>query len=148
MCAPRRGLAPPGVCHCALISYRIQRNKYHNPKQQWGNAMAVTPTPITKMTFGWYMIYDTTMTGREKYPYVIAIRETLPWSENSKTPGMKKIKPPSSRLGASSFLFPTVHIGPLIMMSAPKLPAAAASQIRTAPRRGGSRRIQGKQRFI
>ena len=99
MCAPRRGLAPPGVCHCALISYRIQRNKYHNPKQQWGNAMAVTPTPITKMTFGWYMIYDTTMTGREKYPYVIAIRETLPWSENSKTPGMKKIKPPSSRLG-------------------------------------------------
>ncbi len=56
--------------------------------------MAVTPTPITKMTFGWYMIYDTTMTGREKYPYVIAIRETLPWSGNSKNPGMKKIKPP------------------------------------------------------
>ena len=99
-CAPRRGLAPPGVCHCALISYRIRRNKYHNPKQQWGNAMAVTPTPITKMTFGWYMIYDTTMTGREKYPYVIAIRETLPWSGNSKNPGMKKIKPPSSRLWA------------------------------------------------
>ena len=93
-------MAPPGVCHCAPISYRIRRNKYHNPKQQWGNAMAVTPTPITKMTFGWYMIYDTTMTGREKYPYVIAIRETLPWSGNSKNPGMKKIKPPSSRLWA------------------------------------------------
>lgn len=86
----RRGLAPPGVCHCAPISYRIRRNKYHNPKQQWGNAMAVTPTPITKMTFGWYMIYDTTMTGREKYPYVIAIRETLPWSGNSKNPGRKR----------------------------------------------------------
>ena len=40
------------------------------------------------------MIYDTTMTGREKYPYVIAIRETLPWSENSKTPGMKTDKAP------------------------------------------------------
>ena len=57
-------------------------------------------------------------------------------------------KPPSSRLGASSFLFPTVHIGPIIMMSAPKLPAATASQTRTTPRSGGSRRIQGKQRFI
>ena len=72
MCTPRRGLASPGVCHCVLIRYRIQRNKDHNPKPQWGNAMAVTPTPITKMTFGWYMIYDTTMTGREKHPYVIA----------------------------------------------------------------------------
>ena len=56
--------------------------------------MAVTPTPITKMTFGWYMIYDTTMTGREKYPYVIAIRETLPWSGNSEKPRHEKDKAP------------------------------------------------------
>lgn len=97
--------APAGIGSTGslpLCPYIIPNTKkqYHNPKQQWDNAMAVTPTPITKMTFGWYMIYDTTMTGREKYPYVIAIRETLPWSGNSKNPGMKKIKPPSSRLWA------------------------------------------------
>lgn len=34
--------------------------------------MAMTPSPIREMTFGWYMIYDTAMTGREKHPYVIA----------------------------------------------------------------------------
>ncbi len=69
--------APAGIGSAGglpLCPYTIPHTKEQIPQTEtaMGNAMAVTPTSITEMTFGWYIIYDKPMTGREKHPYVIA----------------------------------------------------------------------------
>ena len=69
--------APAGIGSAGglpLCPYTIPHTKEQRPQPEtaMGNAMTVTPTPIREMTFGWYIIYDKPMTGREKHPYVIA----------------------------------------------------------------------------